>query len=328
MQVLNLYASGISDDSLQTAGRLSPLRITPLSHQNQFPLISPVGIVNQPSLEYTGSGLLEFSIQQHYSALHFFKNSENLSVGLDMEYLQYQFKAGHQFNSKWSVQYMQAVTWHWKGFMDPFLIWYHEKLNLPNYGREERDADEYYYSVSGLNESDQFSAPPRKWLLNDPVFGLYYSLISTNEIRLTFGMNIQIPVTGTDTGTGNGELNTALSAYLAYRYQKLDIFQNVSVILPGKSPDFFWGKMNNYLMSATGSSYRVSGTSYLITQFQYGTSPYVKLENTLLDNHPIEILVGYRFESRFGRCTVSFAEDLRVPAPDFTISLTYELPLR
>src|SRR5690606_23075324 len=107
----------------------------------------------------------------NYSALHFFKNSDEYQIGLDMEILQYQLKTGYNFNAKWSVLFMQAITYKWDGFMDPFLIWYHEELNLPNYGREERGANDYFYSVS--NHESEFSSPQRKWLLNNPVIGIY-----------------------------------------------------------------------------------------------------------------------------------------------------------
>jgi hypothetical protein len=307
---------------------VQPLRNSLFHHRNQFPLIMPVGFVAQSPMELQRNSKLGFSLQQNYTAIHFFKDSMERKIGLDMEYMRYELQLGYRLNSEWQLQLSYGRTWHWDGFMDPFLTWYHEMFNLPNYGRETRDPNDYYFLVEGQSNGDQISINQRKWYSSDPVFSVFSHLITEENMRLSLGMNAQIPLWKGHHGMSNRALNLAFSGYFTYRTGALDLFQNVRFIMPGGSDHFLWKEAKSGFEGNTAFSYSLSKNRHLLAQFNYGQSPFRGTDGNRLDDPPIEFIFGYRYSGKYGLYTLGFSEDFLLPAPDFTIIIGYELPLK
>jgi hypothetical protein len=314
-------------DSTKATQPVHQLRSAALNHQNHFPLILPIGFLLQAPLEFRQNQSFEFSLQQNYSAIHFFKNSTDREIGLDMEYLHYQFNLGYMINPAWSLQLTYGLSWHWDGFLDPFLIWYHEKYNLPNYGREKRDPNDFYYVIKGPNVSEEVSIQHRKWYSNDPVLSIYHHLMSNEKMRLSLGFNAQFPVWNLNEGINNRSLNMGMSGYFSYRNGSIDLFQSIYLLVPGNADHFIWQEAKTSVSAGTALAWMISEKHNVLAQLNYGQSPFRDTRGNRLDDPPIELIIGYRYNGKLGRYTFSFSEDLLIPAPDFTISLTYELPV-
>jgi len=305
-----------------------PLRNSLFHHRNQFPLLLPLGFVAQAPIEVPQNKKSGFTIRQNYTAIHFFKDSPKRKIGFDMEYLRYEFQFGYKLNSHWLMQLSYGATWHWDGFMDPFLIWYHENLNLPNYGRETRDPNDFFYLVEAQEQVSRISIQQRKWYTSDPVFSVYNQLIQEDHMRLSLGFNAQLPLWKLHYGMSNRSLNLAISTYFAYRIGAFDLFQNVKFVLPGDADHFLWKETQSWLEASTALSYSLSGQHHLLSQLNYGQSPFRATDGNRLDDPPIEFIFGYRYHGKFGRYTFGFSEDILLPGPDFTVILAYELPLK
>jgi hypothetical protein len=314
-------------DSTKTNQPVHQLRNTVLNHQNHFPLLLPIGFLVQSPLEFSKNRNFTFSFQQNYSAIHFFKNSLEREIGLDMEYLHYQFNIGYMHNSDWSFQLTYGLNWHWDGFFDPFLGWYHEKFNLPNYGREKRDENDYFYLVSGLNGAEEIALQQRKWHSNDPVLSVYHHLLSNETMRFSLGLNVQFPLFKISEGINNRALNFGISGFFTYIKGDFDFYQSLSFLIPGDSSHFLWKEANPGIGATTSLTYRLAKRGILLSQLSYGQSPFRNTEGNRLDDPPIELIVGYSYNGKHGRYTFSFSEDILIPGPDFTLSLTYEMPI-
>lgn len=312
-------------DSSKSHQPVHQLRNTVINHQNHFPLLLPIGFLVQSPLEFSKNKSIAFSFQKNYSAVHFFKNSQEREIGLDMEYIHYQFNIAYMYKTDWSLQLTYGLNWHWDGFMDPFLIWYHKKLNLPNYGREKRDSNDFYNLVKGSDELEVMSIYKRKWYSNDPVFSLFHHILSNETMRFSLGLNAQVPLFKISEGINNRALNLGISGFFTYRIGDFDLYQSLNLLFPGNSNHFLWQEAKPGIGATTALSYVLSKRGILLSQLSYGQSPFRTTEGNRLDDPPIEFIVGYRHKGRYGQYTFSFSEDILLPGPDFTISLTYEM---
>ncbi len=299
------------------------VRFAPIPHHNQFPAIYPFASLNQYSFPIEGGERTSLRVTQNYTALHFYKNSSDFRMGHDLESMQYRVDVAHSLGGRFRGMYSQSATMMWDGFMDPFLNWYHDALKLPNYGRELRPENDFEFYIDDENGENLVSPRNKVWYLNDPVLGLFY-ILNRNDSHVALSFHVKLPVGISRRGAGSGGMAGGVKAEYARTFRAFDVFQSGMIVVPGKSNNVFWNEATWHVLMMSGASYRWGEGREALVQFHYGNSPFRKIENHRISHYPVEVVLGYRLSRAYGIWTFGFSEDLQIPSPDFTVSISFQ----
>lgn len=318
--ILFYVTSVFAQDTSENAKSVS---FTPLPHYNQFPLVIPISNLNQYPIDFPENARFSVRFAQNYTAAHLYQKLGPIDFGIDMEILQYRFDVAYAVNSDFTVMYSQAFTYMWDGFMDPFLNWYHDLLGLKNYGREKRPDNEYELFVYSTETGDSLWDPKsRSFMVNPPVIGAFYQLLTREHQNLLIGVHLQFPTGDAMRGITNRKTDMAFSMMYTHRYRSLDIMQMGQLVAPGKSNSgTIWDSAVMRFEMLSGVQYNHNIKSQYIVQFHYGTPYFSDVRNNVIGDYPLEVVFGYRYRGKFGTYYAAFSEDLSFPSPDFTLSL-------
>lgn len=299
----------------------------PIPHFNQFPLALPYSNKKQYPVRFRENKRIAFRFMQNYTAMHYHDVTDELLFFSDFEQLQYRLDLAYTFSKRLSIMTSQTISYKWDGFMDPFLNWYHDLLNLPNYGREFRPENEFKFRLEDPQTGKTLWQPkPGEWAISATVFGLFYSLVHEENQQMIISIHAQMPMGDVNSSPVTGSFDISPALMYARRFGDIDVYQSFMVFIPGKNSNGFWGTADVHLKMLSGMQYSHNSHSQWLMQFQYGTPYFNRYEGHILSQYPLELVFGYRFTGKSGRYTIGFSEDLYVPAPDFTIHLSYERP--
>ena len=120
--------------------------ITPFITGNQSPLVQIYGLPHDTGADIVPPGKVHFSLNQDISSNYTFSNSAREQVILDGEFYRMTLAARYGVASLWEVGIEIPYVQQGGGFLDDFVINWHDTFGLPQGGRDSAPKNRVNYS--------------------------------------------------------------------------------------------------------------------------------------------------------------------------------------
>lgn len=209
------------------------------------------------------------------------------------------------------------------GFLDSFIIDYHELFGLPDQDRSSNPRDQFLVEAGQGGQTvwsmDRSSAE----LLDVPVHVAWQVLPPTERaLGLTLRAGVELPTGDPRAGYGNGQLDAAFGVIGEYRFGGVGCTAQVQHTLagtpaPSRSVGF---RFEDVTSAGLGFELPVRDDLNLLVQAEWETSTLRNIDARLASRDQVLLWVGGRWSpSPRWSLEVGFAEDLVAKAsPDFT----------
>jgi hypothetical protein len=156
MVVFSLMFCGIMGVIMIAGGTAAAadMDITPFNTTNQSPLVQIYGLPHDSSADIAPPGKFRISMDQDLSSNYTVKNSQHEQITLDGETYRLAFAAHYGVAPRWEVGIEVPYLFHGGGFLDSFVVNWHNTFGLPQGGRDSapRDRMSYSYSKDGVQK--------------------------------------------------------------------------------------------------------------------------------------------------------------------------------
>ncbi|MDD2271154.1 MAG: DUF3187 family protein [Desulfuromonadaceae bacterium] len=124
------------------------MEITPFSTFNQSPLVQIYGLPHESGADIIPSGKLHIAINQDLTSNYSVSSYRNELVTLDGETYRLAIAARYGFASGWEAGFEVPYIIQGGGFLDSFIIDWHNSFGLPQGGRDRASKNRINYSYS------------------------------------------------------------------------------------------------------------------------------------------------------------------------------------
>lgn len=156
MAVFSLIFSGVFGVITIAVGAAAAadMDITPFNTFNQSPLVQIYGLPHDRGADIVPTGKFRISMNQDLSSNYTVKNSSHEQITLDGETYRLAFAARYGVAPRWEVGIEIPYLFQGGGFIDSFVINWHNTFGLPQGGRDNapRDRMSYRYSKDGVQK--------------------------------------------------------------------------------------------------------------------------------------------------------------------------------
>lgn len=122
------------------------MEITPFSTSNQSPLVQIYGLPHDTGADIIPSGKLRIALNQDLTSNYTVNSNNNELITLDGETYRLAFAARYGFTSGWEAGVEIPYIVQGSGFLDSFIIDWHNLFRLPQGGRDSASKNRMNYS--------------------------------------------------------------------------------------------------------------------------------------------------------------------------------------
>ncbi len=296
------------------AGLLDPLRAPNLApHQLVFLQPPPEPARMETGRFTTGAQLAYASVLTEVDPA--------AQAAIDLEAARLSVRGGLRIGDRARVTVEVPVLWTGGGWFDPFLVAYHDFLNLPEGDRPNAPRNEYRYRIP---TADGVYAPDGDGRagFGDVVATASLSVASGHAGAVAVRVAVKIPTGSTGAGFGTGAADAGVGLLAQVEAGRFAAFSNLDAVYLGGAPDDALSLDTRWVGSAVvgGGVELVREMFGLVAQVQARSSPY-HTGYADLDRDVLMLAVAGRLAFGGGwSWTAGFTEDLAVHAsPDFSV---------
>lgn len=293
----------------------------PLNARNQFPLFMHLNPLSFETARLEDS----YSLSLSHSTLYVVKNSDEWSMGLDMEITELKIRARKSFFDSFELGIDLPFISFNAGFLDSPNDFYHNMMGLTKYGRENRPQNDFLYEVKrngvtivqgeggSFGISDIRLSAKKSIILSDPVISLK--------------VDIELPTGDAKKGYGNGYPGTDVSVLLdksvGHRFMT---YANAGMAFPGDLDGYEKVSMKQFIYGGIAAEMRVWKGLNLVAQLSFQGSPYPKTGVRDVDATAALLDIGARYTTlNNDTFELAFTEDPNTAgATDCTVELSYK----
>lgn len=295
----------------------------PLQVKNQYPIFLHV---NQPYLEKASmENSLSFSLS--HSSTYTVQNSSNWIINLDMEITELNFRYKRIIGDFIEFGLDVPVLGFSDGFMDGFLVSYHDTFGFSGYKRNNRPSNEFLYEV---RRKGNLVIEGKSGIgLGDIRLTVKQPLILTDSFNLSVKGDLELPTGRAKRGYGNGNFDTGVSVLLDKSLSdSVMTYWNFGAVFPGDVKGYETVNLKNFIHGGAALEWTLEKSFSLLAQIQ-GQSPiYPETDLLAVDRTAYLLTIGGRINAENGGFELSLAEDINAAgAPDFIVNFTYKIKL-
>jgi hypothetical protein len=297
----------------------------PLPLKNRFPLhfmfLTPKPMPPQRNQfeEFRTSVVLD------YTSINFDHADDRWAVLMDMELATVEISLSYGVTPRWSIGLDLPLVTMMDGVLDDLLESYHDALNVPNYGREDRPKNSFAYQIEKDGQT-WINGRSSGFTLADSTVFVAYALPGTSAkgaFRSSLVGRIKTPVGDKEMGLGSGRWDAGIYLNTGWFFNKWSFF-----LTPGyawiSDPETKGADVSsrNSISLFAGFAYQYNARWHLLAQLNGYTSPVEETGIGALDDGSLELGLGFQYAINPDlNLTFAFGEDLSMAGPDFTASL-------
>lgn len=294
----------------------------PLQTRNQFPVFLHL---NQPLMEKANiEDFLSFSIST--STTHQVHNSENWSMGVDLEMTELDIRARKIiFNSVEIGADIPYISYN-SGFLDAPLNFYHRAFGFRDYGRSSRPENDFLYDVKRKGVTI-VKGEVGSYGISDIRLSAKKLLVASDRL-VGFKMSLDIPTGDAKKGYGSGNFGADGTILLDQKLgERFMTYTNIGVAFPGDLAGYETVKMRSFFFGGVALEMAARKDLSLLAQLSFQESPYPETGISEIDGTATLFSVGARYVDQNGAgYEFNFTEDPNATgAPDFSVGLSYKI---
>jgi len=292
----------------------------PLEIRNQFPLFIHL---NSPGLE-SASQQDRFSLVCSYSSLFLLKRSNDWSVQMDMETLEFAFRIKKNIPQVMEIGLEIPLLSFNSGVLDDPLQWYHQTFGFPDYGRSTRPKNDYLYRVGKGGKTVVEGELGKLGLGDIRITGKKELFRMDGHPFLSLKLDLEIPTGDPQKGYGNGSLDIGLGLLLEKEItQSLLAVVNGGLVVPGPWKAKETIALREYYYGGLGVEWAFSKRLSFLSQVWAQTSPFPETGIDSIDRPALIFSIGSRYAYGPNSLELALTEDLNTSgAPDFTVTFS------
>ncbi len=266
-----------------------------------------------------------------YTLFVFPYKSENWQIVIDMEMMSFEYGKKWEWGKGNAVEVYLPIYYTYAGFMDSFVLKYHEFLGISPGPREVRPKNAFAYQVLGPQGVVQEASSGLG--LGDMEVRVLLPIKRAAQLPLSFALSADLPTGSEKFGFSNGRTDWGLSLF-------------------GRNaqPDFHWGwSISRFFPSSFGNVRRISLRDFtsitlygqirqkwirtqgksapLYLQFRWFESPFQASGISAWDRNTLELFMGVSLYHKGVPWFFGFSEDLAgglTPDISFLLSTQWE----
>ncbi|GBE38980.1 hypothetical protein BMS3Bbin08_01597 [bacterium BMS3Bbin08] len=292
----------------------------PLQVKNQYPIFLHAG---QPYLE---KARMEnsFSASLSHSGTYTVQSSGSWLIALDMEITEVNLRYKRIIRDVVEFGLDVPVLWFSDGFMDGFLINYHDTFGFRGYGRDARPRNEFLYEI---RQNDVLIIKGETGIgLGDIRLTLKKPLVSENGFNLALKGDLELPTGNAEKGYGNGRVDAGISVLLDKNIGEFIMtYWNFGAVFPGDVSGYQKIDLKNFVYGGAAIEVDAGRNFSVLTQIQVQSSIYPETDLKAVDRPGYLLAFGGRYDTGDDVFELSLTEDVNESAaPDFIINLSYK----
>ncbi len=312
------------------AGCVSQPRYSgPMPVRNQHPAQLTVMHMPPASTQTLPAGRLTTRFDAAYSSLFLSGIGLARSFAMDGEYLRFgpTLRTGLGGGFELGVELPFAHTTG--GFLDSFLIQYHDVFALPDQDRESVTNDNF--QVTAVRDGSTVWQVEKSGieLLDVPIWLTYELLEPESGLGLAVRTGLELPTGDEETGYGSGEIDWSVGVLLERHFESVALYGQAQHTFAGTPSIARRGglEFQDVTSIALGIEMPLLENLHAFTQVEFETSTLRDLGLRTTEREQVLIWAGGRYG--FGaeqRCAIEFGigEDLRgYASPDVTVWLGF-----
>ncbi len=297
----------------------------PLPVRNQHPAQLLVQSMPPRRAVVQDAGDVSGRAEAAYTSLFLFGNRNGDQFAMDGEYLRAAVAADVGLGGGFEFGIEVPVAHTSGGFLDDFLIDYHDLLGLPDQARSSSPKDAWEIEASRGSQT-VWQVQSESFELLDVPLTLTWSPSATTAQTPGFSWalraGVELPTGNDDRGYGNGELDATLGAVFERRWQQVAVYGHLQHTFAGtpsaaKNAGF---SFHDVTAIGFGAELPWSEDFAALVQLGYENSTLRELDLREADQDQLLLWVGGRWRvAPTWSLEFSFAEDLiGHVSPDFT----------
>jgi hypothetical protein len=189
------------------------MEITPFQTGNQSPLIQIYGLSNDTGADIVPPGKFHLSLNQDLSSSYTVSSNSREQITLDGEIYRLAFAARYGFSPRWEAGIEIPYLIQGGGFLDSFIINWHNTFGMPQGGRDlaQKNRLNYSYRKDGVQKLRMNKAASG---IGDVSltggFGLYDSSSKDSHDRLALKAAVKLPTGDSSDLRGSGSTDFSL----------------------------------------------------------------------------------------------------------------------
>ena len=270
-------------------------------------------------------GKFSYVLEFDYSNIFYLSGSKEWQTNVDMELAQFtlDIRMGTAVSTM-EVGIRQPFFYAGGGFMDDFILDYHEALGLHDYpGQRAAPRKRYLYEI-GHNGLLWNAPDPYRFSYGDTTVWIKKELYK-GEIGITsLKLLAQAPTASTTTGFGNGAWEKSAVFMLDISGDTIDSIFNAGITDPGYIDRGERLDLNSFFFAHAAVTYGFTRRLSIIAQWSSVASPYAADLTPRFKKRWSALTFGLRyFTASKKQITIGLLEDLSETGPDFTIHISY-----
>ena len=294
----------------------------PFSHRIQNPLYLQLVDLLPETAQALPKGTLSGQLDTAFSNIFERSFTNSTDATIDMELFRVTQKLRYGLGNGFEVGV--EIPWiHMEGgFLDPFIQWYHHALGVPNGGRNRVANNQFRYQID-YQGTTLYQTGPEAWNIGDITFvGKKQFQDETNvwpAMALRFAIKAPTGDRGEGLGGGNPGFAFGLDAEKSVR--RLHGYLNTFYALD-QGNDLL-GPINRTesLHWSLAGEFNLSQHVATLLQLVSSTPVFHSTGQHVLDEIPLDMILGFRGEAKKLFWQAGFSEDVtsRGPSVDFTL---------
>lgn len=305
----------------------------PLPVRNQHPAQLTVLHMDPAGAKPLPAAAARVRVDAAYSSYFVSGVNRSNSFVMDGELLRAGVKTGIGLGHDLELHFELAVAHTSGGFLDSFLIDYHDSFGFPDGGRKDAPNNRFWVEARHAGNTVYEMSEEKLELLDLPVELRWAFLPITDERPFGAAVRaaVEFPTGDQDRGFGNGEMDYSVGLVGEYRRDNVSVTAHVQYTFVG-TPDLAESGGFHYqdvTSAGLGTEIQVTDCVALLVQTEFETSTLRDLDLSQAEDPQWSIWGGVRTRlSPRVSVEVGFGEDLITDvAPDFTAYLAFVLDL-
>jgi len=292
----------------------------PLEIRNQFPLFIHL---NSPYLE-SASQQDRFSLVLSYSSLFLLKRSNDWSIQMDLEALEFALRVKKNIPQVMEIGLEIPLLSFNSGVLDDPLEWYHQTFGFPDYGRSNRPKNSFLYQIKNSGRVVVEGEPGGLGLGDIRLSAKKQVLDYDNRPLLSLKLDLELPSGDPHQGYGNGSLDIGLGLLLEKEITRsLLAVVNAGLVVPGPWKAKETIALRTYYYGGLGMEWAFSKHLSFLSQVWAQTSPFPETGIEAIDRPAVLFSLGGRYTPGQSSLELSLTEDVSTSgAPDFTVTFS------
>jgi uncharacterized protein DUF3187 len=298
----------------------NPLYLLFLNHTPEAPQTLEKGHL-QFSVETTVTNLLEQGL-----------SSNGFLLDLDMELYRTAFNFSYSFHSNFETGIQIPFLSFSGGFLDEFILGYHNTFGFPNGGRDQVPNGRFRYLVSDKGKV-LYSPNQSTFGLSDLNLYLKYRILEEKGKKpaLSLRATFKIPTGDRGEGLGSGSPDGDINFALEKSFKRFHSYTNVGLLALGSFDPL--GQFLNPVAVTFSQAFEINMThiASVVAQIQGNSPLFHGTGISELDQIPLDLNIGFKGTGPRGGSwehflwEFAFAEDLIPSGPSVDFSVHFNL---